>query len=51
MGSNECHLALGHGGDFHHYNPNVMGDVAAFKADPSQAPILKDKAKAARLLL
>lgn len=48
----DCHIKLGHGGNFKAYNPNVDEDVAAVKTSFS-LPLLEEyatKAKKARLL-
>lgn len=49
MGSDECHLQIGHGDDFKAFNPYVVEDAAASLAHPAQRIALAAKAKAARL--
>jgi 5-methylcytosine-specific restriction endonuclease McrA len=51
-GDKDCHIKLGHGGNFKAYNPNVEEDVARVKAEFS-IQLLNEvavKAKAAKLL-
>ena len=36
MGEFDCHLRLGHGGSFRHYNPQVIEDALEFRE--SEAP-------------
>lgn len=51
-GDKDCHIKLGHGGNFKAYNPNVEEDVARVKANFS-IQLLNEvavKAKAAKLL-
>jgi hypothetical protein len=48
MGTKECHLVIGHGGDFHHYNPNVLGDAQTVLNDPSKFAAVKANAEATR---
>ena len=45
----ECHIKLGHGGNFKAYNPNVVEDVAKVKANHQLLNEVAEKAKAARL--
>ena len=49
-GDKDCHIKLGHGGNFKAYNPNVEEDVAAVKADFTLLEEYAKKAKKARLL-
>lgn len=51
MGTNECHLKIGHGDNFKDANPNVREDAAAVLADPTQLPAIFAKAAAARVTL
>lgn len=48
MGSFECHLRIGHGDDFDHYNPNVTQDAADVKAHPIQRMAIEARAKTFR---
>ena len=32
MGKHDCHLHVGHGGSFRHYNPSVISDALLFSA-------------------
>lgn len=54
MGPNECHLAIGHGGNFECFNPNVLADAAQYRRanaipSPADAAAIVKQAKAARL--
>ncbi len=49
MGRKECHLRLGHGGNFKAYNPHVKTDVMAVANDPTSYDAMVIKAKASRL--
>jgi len=51
-GDKDCHIKLGHGGNFKAYNPNVVEDVATVKASFSMELLTETavKAKKARLL-
>jgi len=49
MGSNECHLLIGHGDDYKCYNPNVESDAQACLADPMKRQALAERAKQNRL--
>jgi hypothetical protein len=49
MGPNECHLAIGHGDNFKMFNPNIVEDAKAVKADPTKIKEIAIKAKKARL--
>jgi len=51
-GDKDCHIKLGHGGDFKAYNPNVMEDVATVKSNFSMELLTETavKAKKTRLL-
>ena len=48
----DCHIKLGHGGNFKAYNPNIDSDVAVVKANFSLTLLEEyaEKAKTARLL-
>ena len=52
-GDKDCHIKLGHGGNFKAYNPNVVEDVATVKASFSMELLTETavKAKKARLLV
>ena len=45
------HLEIGHGGSFAHggYNPNVVSDAAAVRANPSSYVLVKQRAATARI--
>jgi 5-methylcytosine-specific restriction enzyme A len=45
----ECHIKLGHGGDFKAYNPNVEKDVAEVKSNITVLKEVAITAKANRL--
>jgi len=49
MGSNECHLLIGHGDNFKAYNRNVMNDVSTVHADWSRFKEVIEEAKKNRL--
>ena len=49
MGPTDCHLKIGHGDDFHSYNPNVRVDAAEALADPTKMSDIAKRAKTARL--
>jgi hypothetical protein len=49
-GDKDCHIKLGHGGNFKAYNPNVVEDVEAVKVDFTLLEQYTSKAKKARLL-
>lgn len=50
MGDFDCHLRLGHGGSFRHYNPRVVEDVAEFReAEAHRRVVLIKEARARRL--
>lgn len=49
MGNNECHLLLGHGGDYHHYNPNVEKDALEFSKKTDKRPSIIASARSKRL--
>ena len=49
MGSDECHLLIGHGDNFRAYNPNVVEDVEKVKTDPSLREEIIKEAKEHRL--
>lgn len=46
FGPNECHLEIGHGGDWRGYNPNVVSDAAEAISRPA---FFKDVVLKARL--
>jgi 5-methylcytosine-specific restriction protein A len=48
MGTFECHLRIGHGGNFRAYNPNVEMDSEIALAHPEQRDEIEVKAEAAR---
>ncbi len=48
-GDKDCHIKLGHGGNFKAYNPNVEEDVAKVKANFQLLEEVATKAKTARL--
>jgi hypothetical protein len=50
MGPNDCHILIGHGGNFKAYNPDVLADAAAAKADPSKLKEIQAAAKKKRLM-
>jgi ribosomal protein S27AE len=47
-GDKDCHLKLGHGGNFRAYNPNVIEDVAVFNAGYKLSSETLVKAKSVR---
>lgn len=49
MGSNKCHILLGHGDSFRMYNPNIRSDAAESLKDPNQRKMLQETAKKNRL--
>lgn len=49
MGPYECHLRVGHGGDYKFYNPNVGGDAAWVRLEPTSRADVEGRAKTARL--
>ena len=49
MGDPECHLRLGHGGDYKFYNPKVEQDAAEFVLTPANRAVIVARAKTARL--
>jgi hypothetical protein len=49
MGADECHLRLGHGGDFHHFNPEIRSLAARFYVHKAQRPALVEEARRLRL--
>ena len=49
MGVNECHLRLGHGGNYRFYNPNVAQDTLDFQTHPETRREVVARAKKARL--
>lgn len=34
--SPDCHIHIGHGGNFKDYNPNIRADAASLRADPTK---------------
>jgi 5-methylcytosine-specific restriction endonuclease McrA len=48
MGPNECHLKIGHGNDFHHYNPNVRADAAEALANPKRITEIQARSESSR---
>lgn len=46
MSDNECHLRVGHGGDFKSYNPNVVQDIQEVHAGNYTLLTVAEKAKA-----
>lgn len=44
----ECHLALGHGDDFHQYNQAVREDVGIVRSHPERFEAIAARAKANR---
>lgn len=49
MGGLECHLHLGHGGNFKTYNPDILTDAAEFRqANNPKRRILLDAVRARR---
>jgi hypothetical protein len=51
-GDKDCHIKLGHGGNFKAYNPNVEPDVAEVRSSFTMELLTETavKAKKARLL-
>ena len=49
-GDKDCHIKLGHGGNFRAYNPNVDEDIATVKGNFKLLLEVAAKAKSARLL-
>jgi 5-methylcytosine-specific restriction endonuclease McrA len=50
MGEFDCHLRLGHGGSFRHYNPLVVEDATEFReAEVHRRTALIKEARARRL--
>lgn len=49
MDRNECHLLVGHGGDYHCYNPQVRSDAGLLLKDPGRRTEVVNDAKAKRL--
>jgi hypothetical protein len=45
MGENECHLRLGHGGNYDYWNPEIEVDVKIVSEDLTTMPLMKEKAK------
>jgi hypothetical protein len=50
MGPYECHLKIGHGGSYDHFNPNVSGDSAKVLADFSTRKAVEKSARESRLV-
>jgi hypothetical protein len=50
MGPNDCHILIGHGDNFKAYNPDVLADAAAAKADPTKLKAIQAAAKTKRLM-
>lgn len=50
MSRYECHLRIGHGGDFKHYNPDVVVDAAKVLARPEMRNAVEAMAKFRRLV-
>jgi len=48
VGGLECHVFIGHGGDFKHYNPNIEADCRALRADPRLLRVIQARAKRVR---
>lgn len=49
MGTNECHLRIGHGGGYRFFNPTVTQDAEEFLRCPEKRPEIIARAKKARL--
>lgn len=49
MGPLECHLRIGHGGSFRHYNPNLDEDILEVMLRPKHRVEIEARAKKARL--
>lgn len=47
----ECHLQIGHGGNWRHYNPNVELDARTVANDPSKRLAVIEEAKKNRRLV
>lgn len=50
MGPAECHLLVGHGGNYKFYNPAVEQDAAESILMPAERPAIVARAKTARLV-
>jgi 5-methylcytosine-specific restriction protein A len=50
MGRHECHIRIGHGDDFHFYNPDVRKDAATVLANPKVREHVEAVAKEKRLV-
>lgn len=48
MGKHECHLLIGHGDDFHAYNPEVEKDARILSKDLGQFDKIAERAKTNR---
>lgn len=49
MDTTECHLRLGHGGNFQTDNLSVVADVEEVRNHPENRVLVEDRAKAARV--
>jgi 5-methylcytosine-specific restriction protein A len=45
----ECHLAIGHGGDFRRDNPRVLDDAAELRRYPARRPLIWARSRAESL--
>jgi 5-methylcytosine-specific restriction enzyme A len=45
MGPHECHIRIGHGGSFDHWNPNVRTDANLVRLHPERRPHIEQLAK------
>lgn len=50
MGKYECHIRIGHGDNFHYYNPNVVADAREVLRYPERRAAIEASAKAGRLV-
>jgi hypothetical protein len=48
MGTNECHLTIGHGGDWKSFNGTVLSDALMVKDKPDDRKIVVERAHANR---
>lgn len=48
MGTNECHLLIGHGDDFKCFNPTVLSDALSAREEPEMRELIIKRAHANR---
>jgi len=51
MGRDECHLEIGHGGNFANYNPHVVASAKEYRTNPKARERVKFEARVKSLQL